>query len=98
MGNEEGDLSLKCYVDADWAGDHIDRKSSSGYCFIFNGALISWISRKQSSVSLSSIEAELVAFAEAVRDLVWIERILNEMDETIETPIGKQILRQSKLY
>lgn len=87
MGNEEDDISFKCYVDADWAGDHIDRKSSSGYCFIFNGALISWVSRKQSSVSLSSTEAEFIAFSEAVRDLIWIERILNELYETIETPI-----------
>ena len=46
------------YSDADWAGDHADRKSTSGYAFTLIGAPISWGSKKQSSVSLSTSEAE----------------------------------------
>lgn len=88
LGNDENNGSLKCFVDADWAGDHIDRKSNTGYCFIFNGALIAWTSRKQTSVALSSTEAEIVAFAEASRELIWIERLLNDFDENIIAPIN----------
>lgn len=88
LGNDKYEEKLKCYVDADWAGDQEDRKSSSGYCFIFSGALISWVSRKQTSVSLSSTEAELIAFSEAVRELIWIERLLQDFDEQIENPIN----------
>ena len=46
------------YSDADWAGDHADRKSTSGYAFMLMGAPVSWCSKKQSSVSLSTSEAE----------------------------------------
>lgn len=87
LGDKQNDGNLKCYVDADWAGDHIDRKSNTGYCFIFNGALIAWASRKQTSVALSSTEAEFVAFAEALRELIWTERMLNDFDEKVEAPI-----------
>lgn len=87
LGNDDNDGSFKCYVDADWAGDHNDRKSNTGYCFIFNGALIAWASRKQTSVALSSTEAEFVAFAEALRELIWIQRVLNDFDEELEEPI-----------
>lgn len=86
MGNHGNQDNLYGYVDADWAGDQTDRKSNTGYCLIYNGALISWASRKQSSVSLSSTEAEFIAFAEAVRDLIWIVRILKDFDQHIETP------------
>ena len=46
------------YSDADWAGDHADRKSTSGHAFILMGAPASWGNKKQSSVSLSTSEAE----------------------------------------
>uniref|UniRef100_A0AAV1V4L9 Reverse transcriptase Ty1/copia-type domain-containing protein n=1 Tax=Peronospora matthiolae TaxID=2874970 RepID=A0AAV1V4L9_9STRA len=52
------------YSDADWAGDHADRKSTSGYAFILMGAPVSWGSKKQSSVSLSTSEAEYIAQTE----------------------------------
>ena len=45
-------IDFRGYSDADWAGDHADRKSTSGYAFMLLGASISWGSKKQSSVSL----------------------------------------------
>ncbi|XP_055522785.1 uncharacterized protein LOC129716965 [Wyeomyia smithii] len=53
--------SLKIYVDADWAGDSNDRKSTSGFLFRFHGGYISWSSKKQTCVTLSSTEAETSA-------------------------------------
>ncbi|KAG2759882.1 hypothetical protein Pcac1_g28081 [Phytophthora cactorum] len=51
-------VDFRDYSDADWAGDHSDRKSTSGYLFQVFGGPISWSSKKQSSVSLSTSEAE----------------------------------------
>ena len=54
------------YSDADWASDIETRRSTSGYVFIFNGGCISWGSKKQRTVALSSTEAEYMALSEAV--------------------------------
>ena len=48
------------YTDADWAGSISDRKRTSGRCFCLRSAMSSWFSRKQSSVSLSTVEAEYI--------------------------------------
>ena len=49
------------YTDEDWAGSISDRKSTSGGCYSMGSAMISWFSRKQSSVALSTTEAEYIA-------------------------------------
>jgi hypothetical protein len=51
------DLSLQGYVDADWAGSAVDQKSTSGCCFTLGAATVSWCSRKQIFVALSTAEA-----------------------------------------
>jgi len=66
------------YTDADWAtGD--DRKSIGGYTFVVNGAAISWNSKKQSTVALSSTEAEYMALTQAVKESIWLQAILKEL-------------------
>lgn len=65
--------------DADWAGDQADRKSTSGYAFMLLGAPISWGSKKQSSVSLSTSEAEYIALSLAIQEGKWIHRLLCEI-------------------
>ncbi|XP_062538227.1 uncharacterized protein LOC134206518 [Armigeres subalbatus] len=59
---------LQMFVDANWAGDSHDRKSNSGVFIMFGGGIISWGSRKQSCVALSSTEAEFVALAEGCQE------------------------------
>ena len=51
------------YSDADWAGDREDRKSTSGYLFQIAGGPVSWRSKKQNTVALSTAEAEYVALS-----------------------------------
>ena len=63
------------YCDADWAGDKSDRKSTSGYVFIMSGAPVSWCSRKQLCVALSTAEAEYVALASATQEAVWLREL-----------------------
>ncbi len=67
------------YVDADWAGDMTDRKSTSGYIFQFGGSAISWSSKKQTSVALSSTEAEYVSAALASQEAVWLRQLLQDI-------------------
>ena len=74
------------YSDADWAGDVNDRKSTSGYVFKLSGAAISWRSKKQSCVALSTAEAEYIALASATQESVWLQELLSSMKETIVKP------------
>lgn len=69
------------YVDADYAGDCRDRKSNSGYIIKYGGGVIAWGSRKQTSVALSSTEAEFISLAEGCQELIWTKRLLEEMTD-----------------
>lgn len=79
--------ALVGYSDADWGGDHNDRKSTSGYVFEVFGNVVNWGSRKQTTVSQSSTEAEYIALAQAVNEAKWIKSILNEIGIKINVPI-----------
>ena len=58
------------YSDSDWAGDLADRKSTSGYTFLL-GAPVSWSSKKQPSVSLSTNKVEYIALSLAIQEGKW---------------------------
>ena len=68
------------YCDADWAGDTTDRKSTSGFVIKLNGGSVSWASKKQSCVSLSSAESEYYAMGLAVQELLWLRTLLAEIN------------------
>ena len=59
------------YSDADWAGDHTDRKSTTGFCFTMSGAAVVWLSKKQPCVALSTTEAEYIALCAATQEAIW---------------------------
>lgn len=61
--------------DSDWAGDKSDRKSTSGFAFIYAGAAISWKCKKQSIVARSTAEAEIVALDLAAREGLWLRKL-----------------------
>ena len=64
------------FTDADWAGSPIDRKSTLGGIFSIISSTVSWYSRKQISVVLSSAEAEYMAASLAACEAIWIRKIL----------------------
>ncbi|KAG2803054.1 hypothetical protein PC113_g24434 [Phytophthora cactorum] len=72
-------IDFRGYSDADWAGDLADRKSTSGYTFMLMSAPVSWGSKKQSSVSLSTSEEEYIALSLAIQEGKWIHRLLCEI-------------------
>ncbi|XP_062557506.1 uncharacterized protein LOC134222364 [Armigeres subalbatus] len=67
------------FADANWATDVNDRRSVSGIQFKLYGATVSWSTRKQSTVSLSSTEAECSALADAACEAIWIQKVLGEL-------------------
>ena len=78
--NRQDNNELIAYTDADWAGDHSDRKSTSGYLARLAGAAISWKSRKQTCTAQSTVEAEYIAAATAAKEVVWLKNLLKELD------------------
>ena len=73
------------YADEDWGGNIVDRKSYSGFVFTLAGGAITWQSRKQLIVALSSTEAEYIALAEATKEGIYLRRLLNELGITVQT-------------
>ena len=67
---------LKAFCDSDFVGDKEKRISVTGFCIFYNDCLISWKSRGQKSVSLSSTEAEYVAMSEVSMEVVFIKNVL----------------------
>lgn len=70
---------LRGFTDADWAADMHDRKSTTGYVFFLGGTPITWNSRKQPTVALSSTESEYMAVTEGAKEAVWLRRLLGEI-------------------
>jgi hypothetical protein len=67
------------FSDSDWAGDKYDRKSITGYVFMLAGAAITWKSKKQPTVALSSTEAEYMALGDTVKELLWLTQLLEQI-------------------
>ncbi|KAJ1696523.1 hypothetical protein LUZ63_005035 [Rhynchospora breviuscula] len=68
------------YTDADFAGDRMDRKSTSETCQFLGGSLVSWSSRKQTSVALSTAEAEYVAAGSCCTQLLWMMQTFRDYE------------------
>jgi hypothetical protein len=69
------------YTDSDWAGDTDTRRSTAGYVFNIGSAAISWSSKRQPTVALSSTEAEYMAQTQATKEAIWLRRFLNEINK-----------------
>jgi transposase InsO family protein len=74
-----GKPMLVGYTDSDMAGDVDTRKSTSGYLITFSGGAVSWQSRLQKCIALSTTEAELIAATEACKELLWMKKFLQEL-------------------
>jgi hypothetical protein len=72
-------IVLEAYCDSDWAGDVIDRKSTSGYIVKLCGMIISWRSGKQDCLATSTVVAEYIAASTATKEVIWLRNLLEEL-------------------
>ena len=78
--------NLTIETDSDWASDVSDRKSFSGSCVFYNGALLNFLTSKQATVSTSSTEAEYIAASEAVKEGLYFVNLISELT-TVNLPV-----------
>ena len=76
-----GECVLDGFTDADMAGDFDSRKSTSGYLITYAGGAVSWQSRLQRCVALSTTEAEFIATTEACKEVLWMKKFLKDIDQ-----------------
>ena len=79
MFSKHGHLNIDGYSDADWAGNVTDRKFTSGYFTFMGGNLVTWRSKKQNVVALSSAEAEFRGMTKGICELLWLRKLLTEL-------------------
>jgi hypothetical protein len=75
MKNEE----MVAYADASWASDQDNGRSVTGYVVLVNGTSVSWKSKRQPTVAMSSTEAEYMALFAVVQEVIWMRRLLNQV-------------------
>ena len=100
------DFTLRGYCDADYAGDHEDRKSRTGYIFLLANGAIAWCSKRQGCTADSTTEAEFVAMAESAKEALWLRRLLHRLGfpSCLPTPISSdnqgaiQLVKNPKYY
>ncbi|EQD48319.1 polyprotein, partial [mine drainage metagenome] len=84
LGNLDG-TSLVAYADANFAPSG-DRKSQSGGLVKLAGSSISWSSKKQKTVSQSTAEAEYIALADVCNEVLWLQKLMEELAVSVEFP------------
>jgi len=77
--SQNSSTKIEIFCDADWGGDTKDRKSTTGLLVKLNGCVITWLSKKQPTVALSTAEAEYIAIATALQELIWLNQLLEEL-------------------
>ncbi|XP_022856859.1 uncharacterized protein LOC111377935 [Olea europaea var. sylvestris] len=91
-------FTLAAYSDADWASCSDTRRSLTGFCVYLGDTLISWKTKKQTTVSRSTAEAEYRSLATTVCEVTWINYILKDFAITIPLPIPLWCDNKSALH
>ena len=92
-----GGLNMTLSTDADWAGDPKTRRSVSGFILQLGNSTVSWGSKQQRSVSLSSTESEFIAASMGLTELIWMESLMKQLDLNVKKPIKMMMDNQGAL-
>jgi hypothetical protein len=75
----EGELTLKGFCDANYAGDNDTRRSTTGFVFTLGGGAIAWASKCQLTVACSTVEAEYMVAAFATKEALWLKNLCGDL-------------------
>uniref|UniRef100_T1IQJ9 Reverse transcriptase Ty1/copia-type domain-containing protein n=1 Tax=Strigamia maritima TaxID=126957 RepID=T1IQJ9_STRMM len=89
LDSPDFNLKVNCYVDASWATTIPDRKSVTGYLITIGNNLILWRTTKQGLVTMSAMEAKLIALSELVKEIIWFKHCLDEVINVQGLDFGK---------
>nr|GFA15222.1 retrotransposon protein, putative, Ty1-copia subclass [Tanacetum cinerariifolium] len=78
-GKPDTELDVTSFCDASWQCDKDDTKSQTGYVFVVNGGVVDWKSKKQTTITMHSAQAEYVAASEAAMEAVWIRKFIRDL-------------------
>ena len=81
------DAALYVYSDSEWGGDQDERKSTTGYVFYLGSTAFTWMSKKHSTVALSTCETEYVVASSSICEAIWLQNFLGEFDHPQEESI-----------
>jgi hypothetical protein len=80
IGTNGINISIRAYCDADWAGDHDTRRSTTGTLIMVNNNVVHWASTRQPIVATSSAEAEYIALSNTAKEIKWFNNWLGEVN------------------
>ncbi|CAN6704554.1 unnamed protein product [Malus baccata var. baccata] len=86
------------YTDADWAGNSLDRKSTTGFCTFVGGNLVTWRSKKQTIVARSSAEAKYRAMAFTACELIWLKSLMLDLGFPSNEPMSMFCDNQAAMH
>ena len=92
------EFRLYGYTDVDWDGSISDRKITSGGCYSLRSAMISWFSRKQSSVAMSTAKAEYIAACSTSCEAIWLQKVMSGLlDTTVILCDNQSCIKMTKI-
>ena len=80
-------VSPSFFCDTDWVGDKETRRSTSGYCCSLGSGVVSWLSKKQPTIALSTTEAEYRVATQAACEATWLEMLLKDLGVKGQRPL-----------
>jgi hypothetical protein len=80
-------LQVHGYINVDWVNNVSDRRSTCGFLFSFGSGAVSWSSKKQPTVALSSTEAEYRGTTITTCEVVWLQKLLLDLGQSVNAPI-----------
>lgn len=94
---KQENCELEGFCDSDYAADKETRRSVTGYVFKVSDGPITWCSKRQQGVSLSTTEAEYVAACQATKEAIWLRRLMHEIGINFDSPTNIYIDNQSAI-